>query len=460
MAVASTPGPDAEALARRGQVYAAVQAAQQQMAESPNDVENLELYVDLLLNVGMAVRAEDEFAQRLRAAPDRPDNHYLLGRALADVRHAREAYENALRLDPDHARSHMGVAAVYVALGQPAPALDAYRRAVTLDPQLTEAWLGQVRLHAQAGDEAKAAAVAAEGLAAVPNDPGLALAVATLIPERAATVLPKAVAQTPDDAPLLAAYAAQLLATGDAERAEMAAKQALLIDPTHGEARRIAWIASDIAAQRLTAAQAVRAEAAAGKPKKLDQLVEEAPRSIVVRLLRAQDHRTNGDLEAAVLHLQKALEVDGAHPEANAAAGQALLQLGRPQQAAPLLSIAAAASPWDAALQVTWASAMQQAGQRSKALGVLAKLAKERPLNVVVQGAYAQALVDAGRAEEAYQAIRKALLLLPDPRLAAAFIMVATEAGHHEEAAALLDTIADTTGNEAMRAKAQALRQR
>lgn len=428
------------------------------MAEAPTDLDNLELYIDLLLTVGMADRAEREFADRLRAGPDRPDNHYLLGRALTDVRYAREAYENALRLDPDHARSHMGIGAVYAALGQGPDARAAYRHALELDPTLTEAWLGLVRLHGMAGDGAAATRVAEEGLAAVPNDPGLALAVATLVPGRAGAVLPPAVAATPDDAALRAALAAHLLAAGEPAGARDEAIRALAIDPTHAEARRIAMVASELAAGRLTAAQAVQAEAAAGRPRKLDALVEAAPTSLVVRLLRASLHREAGELEAARDHLQAARDVVPIDPEVNGALGQVLLQLGRPGEALTPLTIAAQASPWDAPLQVTLAAALQQTGDTARALDLLTRLADERPLNVVVQGAYAQALVDAGRSEEAYQALKRSLRLLPDPRLLAAFVMVAGESGHHAEAADLLDQLAASSGSDDLAAKAKAMR--
>jgi predicted Zn-dependent protease len=305
----------------------------------------------------------------------------------------------------------------------------------------------------------EAARAAVQGLAAVPHDPGLARAVATLVPARAGEVLAAGVRHTPDDAPLQTAWATWLLQEGEVERAAQAAATSLSIDPTDKEARRIAMLAADIGGGRLTLEQAVRAEAALGDGAALDALVAAAPSSVVVRLLRAATHREAGENDDALRHLQAALKVDPTHGEASAAAGQLLLQKGDAHAAVPLLEQAVQGAPHDEALRITWATALQQAGLRSKALGVMAQLAEERPLNVVVQGAYAQALVDAGQSEQAYVALRDALRVLPDPRLTAAFVMVAAESGHRQEAAALLDQLAKASGSEALAAKAEALRQ-
>jgi len=455
---AGPPEADAEELARRGYLDQALTTAQRRQATHPADVANHEFLIDLLLTVGRSAQAESAFAERLRKAPDNPDNHYLLGRALVDVRHAREAYENALRLDPEHARSHMGIAAVHSAQGRHGDAEAAYRRAVVFDPSLSEAWLGLVRTYGQAGQADRAAKAASDGLAAVPNDPGLALAVATLEPERAGPVLSSAVVVTPSDVPLRVAWASFLLHTGDATAAATEARTALSIEPGHTEGRRLAMVAAEVADGRLTRDQADTLEAQRTDPTALDGLLAAAPRSSLARLARAQLHHQEGRPEAARTLLQEAVDLDPSNDEALASCGHAWLVAGDPNRAAPLLEKAVAARPWDAESTIHLAAALGSQGMTSRSLGLLGELAEARPMHVVAQAAYAQALLDAGRAEEAYQLLKAAMERLPDPRIAAAFIMVAPEAGHHEEAAAIMELIAEKTGNPALKQKAAALR--
>mgnify|MGYP003883181873 CR=1 FL=1 len=455
---AAAPAADAEDLARRGLVAEAMTVSKARMASHPDDVENLELYIDLLLNMGLSMTAEATFVERLRAAPDVPDNHYLLGRALVDVRYAREAFENALKLDPEHARSHMGVAAVHSGQGRLGDAEAAYRRALSYDPTLSEAWLGLVRTYAQAGQTDRAAQAASDGLAKVPDDPGLALAVARLQPERAGPVLSSAVQVTPSDVPLLVAWASHLLQQGGAQQARDAAAAALAIEPADPDARRVHMLADEIATGRLSLAQANDVEAHRDDAAHLDAVLQAAPRSAVARLARAQLHHSAGDDAAALALLQEAVDTNPRNLEASAMAGQAWLKAGDANRAASLLERAMAGRPWDAETTLTLAAALMEQGMKARAIGLLGELAGARPYHTVAQVHYAQALVDSGRATEAYDLLKVAMQRLPDPRLAAAFIMIAPEAGHAEEAAALMEVIAEQTGNDELAEKAAKLR--
>lgn len=85
-------------------------------------------------------------------------------------------------------------------------------------------------------------------------------------------------------------------------------------------------------------------------------------------------------------------------------------------------------------------------------------LAEARPTDVVVVGAYAQILVDSGQADKAYNLVKRAMARVPDPRLGAAFVMVAVAAGHRAEAADFLEDLANQAGNDALKQRAQALR--
>ena len=66
--------------------------------------------------------------------------------------------------------------------------------------------------------------------------------------------------------------------------------------------------------------------------------------------------------------------------------------------------------------------------------------------------------MDTGQAESAYNLLKRSMGKVPDPRLGAAFVIVAVEAGHREEAANFLDALAVQSGSDALKQRAAALR--
>jgi predicted Zn-dependent protease len=109
-------------------------------------------------------------------------------------------------------------------------------------------------------------------------------------------------------------------------------------------------------------------------------------------------------------------------------------------------------------LQVALAQAEVKGGRAAQGVPRLHDLAESRPADVVVIGAYAQVLVDTGQADKAYNLVKRSMARVPDPRLAAAFVMVSVAAGHREEAATFLESLAAQSGSESLRQKAAALR--
>jgi len=457
---------DAETLLRHGQIGEAIRTAEAAARAAPSDLDAQELYIDLLQVVGQTGRAVAEAQRRVEASPRDPDAHYLLARALPDLEQARASYEAALRLDPNHARSYMGMGAVHEAAGRREDALAAYGRAVALDPKLAEAWLGRIRILGQLGRQSDALTAAREGWRAVPTEPGLALTLAQLDPPSAVAVLEEAVAHVPDDPRLYEALASLALARGDATAAEARAGQALAIDPMLPDATRIRLVSAEIrgarldlaAWNRLAALRALErtdpAAALAGYP----SLVASWPRSALVLLGRSSARRATGSMQGALDDAVEASRLDPRNTEAVAVAGLLLLDVGRAAEAEPLLAKAATERTWDASLALAWVRALQNLGRAEEASDLLATVAGVHRLDPAVQVAYAEDLVRAGRIDEAYRWLKQTLLLVPDPQLAAAFVRVAPAAGHPEEAAALLDQIVAQTGNPELAEAARRLR--
>jgi hypothetical protein len=166
-----------EAFMYAGDVESALRAAASEARAAPDDVAAQERHIDVLLSLGLVDRAVDVARKRVEAAPASPDAHYLLGRAFPSADAARAAYERALKLDPAHARAHMGMGAVHTAASDAERALGAYGRAVQADPLLAEAWLGLSRAHIAKGGPAR-------GAGGVPSRHGGRAHVARGLPDR------------------------------------------------------------------------------------------------------------------------------------------------------------------------------------------------------------------------------------------------------------------------------------
>jgi tetratricopeptide (TPR) repeat protein len=457
---------EAEHLVRQGRVDEAAAAAKKVVDADPHDVPTQELYVDLLLSLGMVTRAIDHARAFTERSPTDPDAWYLLGRAVPDPTQARQAYEHALRLEPAHARAHMGMGALYEAQGDAGNAERAYSRAVTEDHALGEGWMGRIRIAMRTGRTAEATLLAEQAVVAVPTEPSIALLLAELSPDRAIPVLRASLATIADDPRLHSALAERLLASGADPEALAEARRALAIDPSDPTASRVELFAAELADHRLdlqgmqtlVALRGAEASAPAQALLQYGPLVTRFPRSSLVLLGRAALEERLGDRVGSLRDLTAAAELDPANIEAAAAAGLALLDANRPGEAEPLLSQASMARPWDRSLLLARWKALVQIDRKTDALKVIEPLAALHRFDPGIQAAYAGSLADAGRPEEAYRVAKAALILVPDPRLVATFVQVAPAAGHADEAAALLEQLVAKTGSPQLAEAARRLR--
>jgi len=443
----------ADELLRRGRVADALALAAKDAVERPGDLAAQELLIDIRMTMGAQPTAEREARDRVAAHPTDADAHYLLGRARADPKSSRAAYEAALSLAPGHARAQMGMGSLHAAAGRHAEASAAFAAATAADRSLVEAWLGRVRAALAADDLATARTIAAEAHAAVPDAPPLALAAAQLNPERAEATLSETLKRVGADPEVSGALAAHKLANGHPAEAAQLASDALLDDPTIGDARRTLLFARELASGRLVSMEALEAarrlevtDPAAALAAYV-ALVADNPKSSLVLLGRASARRITGDKSGALQDVIAAALADPTNDEAAAVAGLALREAGRPAEAVLHLRLAFEARPWDPSLGLALVAALREDGNSEAARATIASLAAAMPLDVDVQLHYAQSLLDQRNYNRAYGVLKLAMLIRPDPRLLAAFIRVAPLAGHPGEAADVLEPVAQQTNN-------------
>lgn len=450
----------------RGQLEQAIETARSAADANPDDLDAQELYIDLLLASRRPALAARHYAERVKVQPTDPDAHYLLGRAEIAAKDAVEAYERALRLDPDHARSHMGMGAVHTANGDLAAADAAFREALKRDGSLGEAWLGLVRVTVLAGDtEGRALEIARRGLAADPDEAGLALAVATMDPKNARSVLEASAEQT-DDARVRVRLAELRLTANDAKGALAAAEEALKTDPGNVEAARMRAFAGHVQAGlldldglgRLLDARDKLATDPKAATLALEALAKEFPAAPILFLSLAEAHQKAGNQKGALEALALTLQRDPELVDAQAAFGLALLGEQRYGEATPWLAKAAKARPWDPDLVRAFGHAQLRSGDVEGALVTLRTAHRARPWEVPTLLTYAEALQTAGQAEASYALVRDALRQSPDPRLAVGFVIAAQAAGHDAAAADFLEDLGRKAGSTKLVELAESIR--
>jgi tetratricopeptide (TPR) repeat protein len=447
---------DAQTLIRQGRIDEAVPAAEHEAQAAPGDLDAQERWIDLMLALGQQGRVQEQYAKLAHEHPDDPDAHYLVGRAAVDPEICTVAYERALRLNPDHARSYMGLGALARAEGKLREAAEMYQRALRLDPRLAEAWGGLLATTLASGDGKAVLDVARAAVSQVPEAPEGWLALAAFSPDEAGRALREATRRAPWDARGWSALANQLLLEGDASGALDAAKRARGIDPVDKGAILAELHAKAILAGTLDKAghralldardlQAKQPEAA--RPL-WDTLVTRYPRSALPLLGRASA-RVVADPAGARADLEKALQLDPKNDEVAATLGLMLAKAGEAKAAAPLLDRAVANRPRDGALALAAAHAHEKAGDAAGAVVRIAAAEQQFPLDLEIAVTHVAMLSAAGRHPEALQVAKDALARMPDLRLELAVAAAAAAGGRYLEAAAVYESLGKRTGKQA-----------
>jgi tetratricopeptide (TPR) repeat protein len=458
-------GDDAAALMRSGRLQEAVPVARAEAEAAPQNLDAQERFIDLMLQLGLTELAVEPYRSRLRAHPDDPDAHYLVGRAVTSLDAARREYEAALALAPAHARAEMGMGAIHRSLGEHADAETAYAAAVAADPSLIEAWTG-LAYSRLAQDHAPDALIAARSAEEhVPRAAEGYLIDAVLDPSHAEATLRTGEKATGADPRIEAALAEIYLARGDGSAAAKSAKAALAVDPSRPDARLSALFASCMSAGHLDADgyQALltdqRLETTDGPAARADydRLQPKYPKCALIPMSRARVEAAAGDAASAEADLTKALQLDPGNLEATAAKGLLLADI-RPADARPLLSRAAEALPTDASLAVAAAKAELATGAIDAAKTRMDAAIVTWPWDVRVVLVHAQVTSATGDREAAYQALLSAAQRFPDARIVLALAAAAKDAGHVAQAADILEQIGRQTGHPEFERMADELR--
>jgi tetratricopeptide (TPR) repeat protein len=431
----------------------AAAASDAELARDPSDLDEHERWIDLQVTLGRSDLAVARYRRGLTARPDEPDLHYLLGRASPDLDSTRRAYEAALRINPDHARSWMGMGAVHRATGDIGAAAAAYQRALQLDLRLGEAWNGLLSTALAGGRTEAALDVARAATTAVPRDAEPWLALAMLEPERAREHLIKGVEMLPEEPRLLVALAEHHLSASRPADAYALADRAASLDPWSDGARALRLYAKAITDGVLTvdgwrALESLRKANPADPASRAaaERAATSWPRAAATWLVHARFRQ--GDAAAVQGDLRRALDLDPGNDEAQAALGQLFLRQGDARQAAPLLRAAAETRPHDSSLAVAAARATFDAGDGPGAVTRITAAARRFPDDPIVPIARADLLARSGDSDAAYEVLAVAWSRLTDLRIRIAMAAAAKAAGRRDEAAMIYEELAKSTGDQ------------
>ncbi len=217
---------------------------------------------------------------------------FVLGLDGSPARDVRDAFEAALMLDPDHARSLAGLAAVAESAGRIAEARTLYARAIEADPYDFDARRREALLIAAAGDRAEAITRLEGLLADVPQDTQTMIASARLLHEhdsgsRRAVRLASTAVRFRGGAPALSTLTEILMENGAPADALTSLRRAAEHDAgphLHYHMGRALRIAGHLGAARDSFVRAVELGAKAAFPEHLEtvQAIAELSRDVRV----------------------------------------------------------------------------------------------------------------------------------------------------------------------------------
>ena len=108
---------------------------------------------------GQSAKAIEAYQQALRINPEHAEAWNNLGLAYAEAGQfakAIEATQQALRINPEYADAWSNLGVTYDAVGQSAKAIEAYQQALRINPEFSEAWTNLGLVYGKAGQSAKA----------------------------------------------------------------------------------------------------------------------------------------------------------------------------------------------------------------------------------------------------------------------------------------------------------------
>jgi len=103
-------------------------------------------------------KSVEAFQQAVRINPEHFNTRYNLAisyEALGQITKSIESYQQAIRINPDAAKSWYNLGNNYVRLGQPAKAIESYQQAIRIDPEDADTWYNLGIAYNNTGQAAK-----------------------------------------------------------------------------------------------------------------------------------------------------------------------------------------------------------------------------------------------------------------------------------------------------------------
>jgi tetratricopeptide (TPR) repeat protein len=377
MAAAQTkPAPDA---------IDPVPPLEQALAKNPDDPKvNVALGV-AYLERGDGARALARLQHAVKIAPDSADAHNWLGVALldrADFPQGIASLRKAVALDPKHSRAYANLGSALAKSGELDEAVDVFRKALALESESLPAHFNLGMALREKGDFA----------AALPH-------------------LRRVAAADPGNASLHYELGQALRQSGELGGAIAAFERALEIDPELREAYYA--LGATLKQQSVTARKL--GPSAPGVPRgsrAAEEAVERAKAAVASR-----------DFKTAEVALAEALRLDADHAEAHTLQGFVLGQQGNLAAALPHLQRATVLRPEWPEARHNLGAALWYSGAREKAIAELRESVRLDPGSAGGHGFLGMALRETGDLPGARASLQRAMALAP--AMAAAYVDLA-----------------------------------
>jgi tetratricopeptide (TPR) repeat protein len=438
-----------ERLLQEGRTVEALRELDSRLLEEGEHLGLEELRVDMRIGMGFGAGEVTKMDLRVQQDPSDVDGWYLLGRALLDSERSLAAYEEALRLDPGHARAWMGKGSLQQSSDACSSAEDSYMQALSLDPRLMEARVGRIRCHVQSEELEEALSLALMAVEELPGETNGWLALAALDEDREIETLQSALLHSPLDGEILgflldAALRAENLALSletsqalveEGDR-QVVTTRGLLLELGSGE---ISW-------KVLTEILAARGQPL--KPSRVVLLMKEWPDSSWLELIYARTLWASGEMDSAET-LMRSLLADFEEGEAHHSLAMLLAAARRPADSARVLVPLAEIRPDDMEVQVLLAMALVDAGESGVAQAQLDLLLQDHPFDRGLRYTQAYVLLLIGDNPAAVTSCQAYLQFWPDEGVATWMVAAALASGLETEASGTLGKLFILTGNHA-----------
>ncbi len=281
-----------------------------------------------LLLAGCGERRSDQYLQQGAT--------YL---RLQKYREAEETYRWALQANPNSVQARLGLSQSLIALGKPDEALGCLQEIIAIAPENDRGYLETTRLLLRMGRTEEALATA-QRLETVNTELGGVLRANLLLHSgrqaEARELLAGLQERFPDSRAVRTHLAATLLAAGQPAQAEAALKAVIETDPAGSTGAKVLLVEALAAQDRV--AEIIEGQEMVSAP--------DSDQAMVTAHALVHAHRAE---EGAAL-LRNALDQKPGSAWACFVLGSHLMDMGRREEAAPFLQMAADSLPWEAAV--------------------------------------------------------------------------------------------------------------